>query len=121
MVLVDTSVWVDHFRHGDGRLERLLESGQVCCHPFIIEELACGHLRNRQEILSLLEALPSCRVAAHAEVLHIIEYHRLSGAGIGAIDAHLLASARLSGVRFWSRDKRVLAAVNALNLVFVPG
>lgn len=120
MVLVDTTVWVDHFRRGNHGLASLLEDGEVGCHPFIIEELACGHLRNRREIIHLLGALPLCRVAAHGELLHFIEQNRLPGTGIGAVDAHLLASARLSGVQLWSQDKCMQAVAARLHLDFAP-
>jgi predicted nucleic acid-binding protein len=104
MVLVDTSVWVGHFRKGDPRLAAMLDEGEVACHPFIIGELACGHLDNRRQILAFLCALPRVAAAGHDEVMHLIDAHRLMGAGIGYLDAHLLASARLSSVPIWTFD-----------------
>jgi len=106
MVLVDTSVWVEHFRKKEDHLEGLLNGGHVACHPFIIGELACGHLKNRSEILTLLEALPSCPFMEHNEVLHFIDTNRLMGLGLGYIDMCLLASAVLSGTRVWTFDRR---------------
>lgn len=94
MVLVDTSVLVDHFRKTNPHLATLLTHGQVTCHPFVIGELACGNLRNRREILSLLQALPSARVPEPDEVLFFIERQWLMGLGIGIIDIYLLASIR---------------------------
>ena len=111
-MLVDTSVWVDHLRQGNPRLVALLESARVCSHPFIIGELACGNLSRRQEVLSLLEALPATPVADHHEVLRFLDDRRLHGRGLGWIDVHLLAAARLAGVPLWTLDKQ-LAAVAA--------
>ena len=107
MILVDTSVWVDHLRRGAFGLDQFLIAGQVLCHPFIIGELACGNLKNRSTILSLLKTLPTVRTAEEDEVLQFIERHRLMGTGLGYIDAHLLASCRLSHVQFWTHDKRL--------------
>ena len=107
MVLVDTSVWVDHFRVGNNDLENLLNDGLVVCHPFIIGELACGNLRNRQEILSHLRSLPMAIRARHNEVMQFIENNRLMGKGLGYIDMHLLASAVLTGIFFLTLDKKL--------------
>jgi predicted nucleic acid-binding protein len=107
MVLVDTSVWVKHLRYGDIVLRSLLEDGDATCHPFIVGELACGNLKNRAEILSLLRALPMATVAEHDEVMRFIEDHRLMGKGLGFIDLHLLASAVLSEIQLWTMDKRL--------------
>ena len=105
MILVDTSVWIDDLRKGNGELASLLNEGVVLCHPFVIGELACGNLKNRAEILSLLEALPGSTVASHEEVLHLVSYRKLSGKGLGWIDVHLLASALLSKCTLWTKDK----------------
>jgi predicted nucleic acid-binding protein len=115
-MLVDTSVWIDHLRRGDPRLVAALEVGDVQVHPFVIGELACGALRNRQEILQLLAALPGALVATHEEALAFVEAHRLAGEGIGWIDVHLLASASLSRSPFWTRDRRLLAAALRLGV-----
>jgi predicted nucleic acid-binding protein len=116
MILVDTSVWVDHLRRGDDRLSGLLEEGEVVCHPFIAGELACGHLRNRAEILSLLAELPHATVAHHDEVLELIESRGLHGKGLGGIDSHLLASALLSHCSLWTRDRALARAARSLGV-----
>ena len=90
MILVDTSIWVQHLSRGNARLAGMLNDGEVLCHPFVIGELACGGLRHRREILGLLEALPQAGVADHAELLHLMEHHRLYGRGLGWVDIHLL-------------------------------
>ena len=105
MVLVDSSIWISHFRKGEPRLRELLLEGRVICHPFVIGELACGNLGNRKEILSRLKALPKAEVASHDEVLRLIERDGLMGKGAGFIDMHLLASALLSKARLWTADK----------------
>ena len=113
MILVDTSVWIDHLRQVDPTLVAALEAGQVLVHPFVIGELACGNLTNRREVLALLQALPRSPLASEGEVLGFIENRRLMGRGIGYVDVHLLASAALDGnATLWTRDRR-LAAVAA--------
>ena len=107
MVLVDTSIWVAHLRQGNTQLETLLNEGTVVCHPFIIGELACGAMKNRVQILSLLQSLPMAKAAEHAEVLPFIEHNRLMGKGLGYIDVHLLASAVLTGVLLWTLDRKL--------------
>lgn len=120
MILVDTSVWVDHLRQGIPLLGDLLTTGQVATHPFVIGELACGNLANRKEILTLLASLPSVKVATHAEALHLIETHRLQGRGLGWIDVHLLSAALLSHVGLWTRDRRLQAVSNTLEIAEKP-
>jgi len=105
MVLVDTSVWVAHLRDGNLDLKKLLIDGAVVCHPFIIGELACGNLKNRNEILTYLQSLPMTILAEHEEVLRFIENNQLMGKGLGYIDVHLMASAVLTGVSLWTFDK----------------
>ena len=105
MVLVDTSVWVSHLRHGNEDLQKLLHDGEVVCHPFIVGELACGNLKNRNEILAYLQSLPMTILAEDQEVLRFIEDHRLMGKGLGYIDVHLIASAVLTNVLLWTLDK----------------
>ncbi len=105
MVLVDTSVWVSHLREGDVGLEKLLNDGEVVCHPFIIDELACGSLKNRREILIHLQSLPKTILAEDEEVLEFIENHQLMGKGLGYIDIHLIAAAVLTDVPLWTFDK----------------
>ena len=115
-MLVDTSVWIDHFREGDIDLEQLLDEGRVATHPFVIGELACGSLHHRAEILRLLQTLPFVPVATDDEVLALVERHRLQGAGLGWIDVHLLASAKLGRQSLWSADRRLHKAASRLGL-----
>jgi predicted nucleic acid-binding protein len=115
-VLVDTSVWIDHFRRGNARLRAHLEAGEVASHPFVAGELACGNLKAREEILSLMAALPQLPTAEHEEVLVFVERNRLMGRGLGWIDVHLLASARLAGTSLWTLDKGLGAAAAFLKL-----
>jgi len=105
MVLVDTSVWVSHLRDGNVGLEKLLNDGEVICHPFIVGELACGNLKNRHEILIYLQSLPMIILAEDEEVLKFIENNQLMGKGLGYIDVHLIASAVLTDVPLWTLDK----------------
>ena len=122
MTLVDTSVWVEHLRRGLPRLASLLQDGEVLIHPWVIGELACGNLRNRSQVLELLQGLPAATVAGDAEVLHLIENDRLMGRGIGYVDAHLLASARLSHCRLWTQDRRWAAVAQVQGIaVGMPG
>ena len=116
MVLADTSVWVDHLALGQARLVELLHDGQVVCHPFVIGELACGHMRNRREILGLLGALPQARVAEHEELLHLVDRHRLFGRGLGWVDVHLLGSAFLSSCSLWTRDRALHETARTLRI-----
>lgn len=116
MILVDTSVWVDHLRRGNIGLDAPLSEGQVLCHPFIIGELACGNLKNRSDILFLLHMLPSVRIAEENEVLRFIERFNLMGKGLGYIDTHLLASSLLSHVQLWTLDRRLGDAAAALGI-----
>ena len=107
MVLVDTSIWVAHLRHGAIGLEALLHEGRVVCHPFIVGELACGNLQNRSEIISHLQRLPGAIRAEPEEIMKFIENYRLMGKGLGYIDIHLLASAMLTGIPLWTLDKKL--------------
>ncbi len=116
MILVDTSVWVDHFRKGIPLLGDLLNAGEVTTHPFVIGELACGHLRNRAKILSLLGSLPSISMATHDEAIHAVETNSLQGSGIGWVDVHLLASALLSRTPIWTRDTTLRKAAEKLGI-----
>jgi predicted nucleic acid-binding protein len=117
MILADTSVWVDHLRDGNNRLAALLDKAEVWTHPFVIGELACGNLSNRDELLMLLGNLPRLVVATDAEVLFYIEQHQLMGRGIGYIDTHLLAAVAIAApVKLWTRDRRLVAVAGELGL-----
>ena len=119
MILVDSSVWVDHLRAGELALVELLNTGQVLAHPFIVGELACGNLSNREAVLSLLQDLPPVPIATDEEVLFFIERHGLMGRGIGYVDAHLLSAVSLAGAaRLWTRDKRLFAIAKSMSLAF---
>jgi predicted nucleic acid-binding protein len=107
MILVDTSVWIDHFRNGNARLRELLEKGEVVTHPMVLGELACGNLQKRAETLRLLGRLPRIPQAPDHLVLQSIESRRLFGKGIGWIDAHVLAASLLSSVPLWTLDRRL--------------
>jgi predicted nucleic acid-binding protein len=119
-MLVDTSVWIDHLRWGDAGLIALLTRAEVECHPFIIGELACGRLTRRAEILALLNTLPQTPLGEHAEVLTFVEANKLAGAGIGWVDAHLLASAALAETPLWTRDRALAAVARRLGLFGEP-
>ncbi len=112
MILVDTSVWIDHLRAGVSALRDRLDAGAVCIHPFVIGEIACGVIRERRVVLDLLGQLPSVPVALEEEVLSLIDRRTLMGRGIGYLDAHLLASALLARAPLWTHDRH-LAGVAA--------
>ena len=115
MILVDTSVWVDHLRSGDAQLAELLERGAVLGHPFVIGEIACGSLSDRGAIVALLQHLPIVTVAEPEEVLAYLDRHKLYGRGIGYVDAHLLAATALTaGAKLWTRDRRLHAIAREL-------
>jgi predicted nucleic acid-binding protein len=116
MVLVDTSVWVEHLRRGLPALSTLLEDEQVLGHPFVTGELACGNLRSRSVLLEHLNRLPQSPRVSDEEALAFLENRRLFGRGLGWIDIHLLASARLAACRFWTLDKPLLAAADKIGL-----
>ena len=117
MVVVDTSVWVDHLRHANADLTSLLRQHLVLSHPFVVGEMALGNLLQRQQVLAALQNLPAATVATEAEVLGLIEREVLYGKGIRYVDAHLLASVRLSAhARLWTLDKRLQAAASAMGV-----
>ncbi len=121
MILADTSVWVDHLRSGDPTLATLLDLNQVMIHPWVIGELALGHLSQRGEVMGLLAHLPQATVATATEVLTLIESDQLHGTGIGYVDAQLLAATRLTpGTRLWTRDRRLSAAAERLGCAADP-
>jgi predicted nucleic acid-binding protein len=107
MVLVDTSVWVSHLRDGDSLLEDLLNRGIVVCHPFVVGELACGNLKKRSEILTLLNALPFAKVATHEEVMKFVDLRQVMGKELGYVDVHLLSSAMLSETTILTYDRKL--------------
>ncbi len=117
MILVDTSIWVDHLRKGDPAMQRLLDQANVLCHPMIVGELAMGDLYHREATLRTLSEFPTVTIAEHEEVLRYISRNKLYGVGIGYIDAHLLTSVRLTpGAALWTRDKSLARAVEVLKL-----
>jgi predicted nucleic acid-binding protein len=116
VVLVDTSVWIDHFRRKSRQLTVLLDGEGVVLHPFILGELACGNLKNRKELIELLHALPFITKADDDEALFFIERHKLMGRGVGLIDMHLLASCKLNSCLLWTRDKRLKAIAEEMKI-----
>lgn len=117
MVLVDTSVWIDHLRSKSKPLISLLEQSQVSIHPMIIGELACGNLRHRTQLLGLWENLPHVVEASHSEVLLCLEKNRLMGKGVGFIDLHLLSSTLLStNTSLWTHDRRLQNLAESLGI-----
>lgn len=119
MILVDTSVWVRHLNSEVRALSALLDAGEVSSHPFILGEIALGNLRRRDALLNDLRLLHQAAIATHDEVLDLIERQKLFGRGIGFVDAHLLAAARLSeGMRLWTFDKKLSAAATQLDIAF---
>lgn len=111
MILVDTSIWIDHFRHGDAELRKIIEDDRLLCHPVVIGELALGNLRDRDAIMAFLAAQPEALIASHDEVMVMIDQHSIFSMGIGYTDAHLLASALIDRRSIlWTRDKRLAAA-----------
>ena len=119
MILVHTSVWINHLRDGLDLLETHLLKGNVMCHQNIIGELACGNIKNRKEILSLLQALPMAPLIEFDEYLYFIEEHQLNDMGIGFVDIHLLASAKLAQVPLWTADKKLNSAAMNLGINFI--
>ena len=118
MILVDTSIWISHFRKGNSHLGKLLLDELVVCHPFVIGELACGHIKNRIEIISLLKALPKAEAVENDEILYFIEHRKLMGLGIGLIDAHLLASSLLTNTLLWTADKQLSTVAAKLKVLY---
>lgn len=122
MILVDTSVWVDHLRRGDARLGALLENARVLAHPFVVGEIACGSLSDRTVVLELLRDLPMAAVAEVEEVLDFIDRHRIHGKGLGYVDVHLLAAVALTpGASLWTRDKRLHEIALSLGCAHIEG
>ncbi len=118
MILVDTNIWINHFRKSDPELVTRLNLGSVACHPFIIGELACGNMKNREELLKLFHSLPSVSVVDQDEYLDFVESRNLMGKGLGFVDIHLLASALLEGIAFWTADRKLAEAAKDLAISF---
>lgn len=119
MILVDTSVWIDHLRFGNSVLVDLLNNNVVRIHSMIIGELACGNLRKRAQLLTLWKALPAAREATHQEVMHNIDHNHLMGKGLGYVDTHLLTSAQITtGCKLWTLDKRFAARARSLGIAY---
>jgi predicted nucleic acid-binding protein len=120
MILVDTSVWMDHLHHTEGALVGLLEQNVVLMHPMILGELACGNLKNRAVLIGLWQALPRLSAATDVEALQFLDIHELMGTGIGFIDVHLLCAVALAnGARLWTRDKRLAEIAADLGLGYL--
>ncbi|MBK7403740.1 MAG: PIN domain-containing protein [Phycisphaerales bacterium] len=120
MILVDTSVWVEHLRRGNAGLAGLLEDGLVHTHEFVIGELATGSLSRRSELLGLLDALPRAQTVPHEEAMALLERRRLWGCGLAWVDTHLLASAVVEGRALWTLDKRLASVAGGLKVAY-PG
>jgi len=116
VILVDSSVWIDHFRRPSVRLAALLDAEQVLAHPFVLGEVACGNLKNRKEIIALLHALPSTQKADDDEILFFIERHSLNGRGVGLIDIHLLASCLIDQCYIWTTDKNLKTTAEEMDI-----
>ncbi len=122
MILVDTSVWVDHLRRANALLTKLLHAGGVLIHPFVIGEVALGQMQQRKAILAALSDLPRAEVATEEEAVSFIERHALYGRSVGYIDVHLLAAAQLTaGATLWTSDQKLNAVAGALGLAMKPG
>ncbi len=117
MILVDTSIWIDHLRARDEQLALLFDAGTVLSHPFVTGELALGNLFRRYAVIGALQDLPQAKVATDAEVLHLVAEKSLFGTGIGYTDAHLLTAVALTpGSTLWTRDKRLRAVAFRLDV-----
>lgn len=117
MILVDASVWIDHLRSADAVLIKHLGADNILVHPFVTGEIALGHLRQRGLVVRMLQRQMQAVVATHEEVMQLIDNESLFGLGIGYIDVHLLASARLtSSAALWTRDKRLRAVADRLGM-----
>lgn len=120
MILVDSSIWIEHLRRENATVSLLLSSRQILAHPFVIGEVAVGNLRNRGQVLGTLRDLPAAIMASDEEVLEFIDRYLLAGRGLGYIDVHLLAAARLSHASLWTADQRLQASAELLSLSAKP-
>ncbi|MBI3694803.1 MAG: PIN domain-containing protein [Acidobacteria bacterium] len=116
MILADSSVWMNHLRTSNLRLRELLLELRILTHPFVVGEIACGNLRDRDRFLGSLQKLPAALVAGHKEALQMVNERRLWGRGIGWVDVHLLASALITGCRLWTFDRRLHEAARLLKV-----
>jgi predicted nucleic acid-binding protein len=122
LILIDTSVWIDHVRKPIDELEGLLAAALIVQHPFVTGELALGDLKDREPTLTLLQDLPAARVASNTDFLTFVAHAGLAGTGIGFVDANLLAACRLMpGTLLWSRDKRLERWADTLEIAWRPG
>ncbi|WP_238963608.1 type II toxin-antitoxin system VapC family toxin [Mycobacterium paraintracellulare] len=120
MILVDTSIWIDHLHVAEQRLVGRLTNDEIGCHQMVIEELALGMIKQRDDVLRLLSQLREFPLLTHAEILHLVDRRRLWGRGLSAIDAHLLGSvAVVDGARLWTRDKKLKAACREVGVAIV--
>ena len=119
MILVDTSIWISHFRLGHETLTDLLNAGEVVIHPFIIGELSCGNLPNRKKVIYLLSMIPRAATASDNEALKLLEENSLYGLGLGWVDLHLLASAIISHAKLWTLDKRLAKTAQKLGVAYI--
>ena len=119
MILVDTSIWVDHLRDPEAELKTLLNANDVLIHPMVIGELACGNMRNRKQALEQWHSLPTINEASHEQVISLIETRNLMGCGLGFVDVHLLCSVlNYPGSQLWTRDKKLNGIANKFNIAF---
>ncbi len=116
MILADTTVWIHHIHRSRADLVEYLMEGRVLSHPFLIGELACGRIRGREELLAALCALPAARLSSHEEAISMVDRHSLAGRGLGWVDVHLLAAARLSGALLLTDDRALRAAAQDLGI-----
>lgn len=118
MILVDTSVWIDHLRNGNRKLNELLMANEVCSHEFIYGELLCGDIKNSSEFFENLLQLLFLQTAQHSEVIYFLKMHQLSARGIGWIDVHLIASSYLYDAKIFTLDKKLHVIANELNILY---
>ena len=118
MVLVDTSVWVNYLHKGNSKLEYLLNEVEVVTHPFIVGELSCGGIKNRKEFINLMRSLSSIDAVSEEEYYHFLESNKLWGKGVGFVDVHLLAAAKVSRVKLWTEDKNLVAIAKNMKLLY---
>jgi predicted nucleic acid-binding protein len=121
VILVDSSIWIDHFRHGDSELTKIIGNDQLLCHPFVVGELALGSLRDRDAVIAFLAAQREAVVATHAEAMTVIDRYSIFSMRIGYTDAHLLTSTLLDRrSSLWTRDKRLAAAAQKVGAALYP-